>query len=97
VLFDSFHHECKNEGESLRDAILLASKTWKKKDGFLMVDYSSQAKEKRKGSHCQSIDLKHFKRFFHEAQGMDFDLMLEIKDKEKSAKKALEIIKEKKG
>jgi UV DNA damage endonuclease len=97
VLFDSFHHEANNNGESIREAAMLASKTWKKKDGVLMIDYSSQAKGKRKGSHCESIDPKHFKRFIKETQSMDFDLMLEIKDKEKSAKKALEIIKEKKG
>lgn len=93
VLFDSFHHECKNEGESLRNAVLLASKTWKKRDGILMVDYSSQAKGKRKGSHCESIDLRHFRRFIKETKGLDFDIMLEIKDKEKSAEKALKVLK----
>jgi len=93
VLFDSFHYECNNNGESVHQAIMLSSKTWKKKDGPLMVDYSSQDKKGRIGKHCESIDLRHFKEFLKETEGLDFDLMLEIKDKEKSAEKALKVLK----
>ena len=89
VLFDSFHHECNNNGEHAREALLLASETWKKKDGILMVDYSSQAIGARTGKHCESMDIRHFKAFLEKTRGLDFDIMLEIKDKEKSAKKAL--------
>jgi len=64
VIFDVFHHECLNNGEPLRDAVIAAKKTWDKNDGFLMVDYSSQKKGKRKGTHAESINIKSFKEFF---------------------------------
>lgn len=94
ILFDSYHHEIENNGESLAEALNLAARTWQKKDGFAMVDYSSQRRQARKGSHAQSIYLKHFRKFLKETNGIDFDLMLEIKDKEKSALKAAQVLKE---
>lgn len=94
VIFDSFHHECFNKGESFRQAVKAAQKTWKKKDGILMVDYSSQKKIARKGTHSYGIDMKHFRNFIKETKGLDFDMMLEIKDKEKSALKALKLLHE---
>lgn len=93
IIFDSFHHECLNNGEAMHDAMLAASGTWKKKDGRMMVDYSSQKRESRIGTHTESIDLKHFRDFIRKTKDIDFDIMLEIKDKEKSALKALKAIK----
>jgi UV DNA damage endonuclease len=95
VLFDTFHHECYNHGESFRDSIILAKDTWDKKDGNLMVDYSSQEPGERVGRHTESIDLILFKEFLDDTYGIDFDIMLEIKDKEKSALKAIVILEEK--
>jgi UV DNA damage endonuclease len=92
ILFDVFHHDCLNNGESVSSAMKTAAKTWSKKDGFLMVDYSSQKCNARKGSHTESIDLKNFKKFFDNVKGMKFDIILEIKDKEKSALEALECL-----
>ena len=90
VLFDSFHHRLNSNGEGTAAALALAAATWKKADGLPMVDYSSQKKGERKGSHAESIDLRHFARFITAAAGIDFDIMLEIKDKEKSALRARE-------
>ncbi|MBN2517804.1 MAG: UV DNA damage repair endonuclease UvsE [Candidatus Altiarchaeota archaeon] len=92
ILFDNFHHECLNNGESTREAVILAQTTWKTKDGPLMVDYSSQEVGQRTGKHIESIDLDLFKRFLKETKGLEFDIMLEIKDKEKSATKALKLM-----
>jgi UV DNA damage endonuclease len=94
LLFDVFHHQCLNKGESLRTGLELAGQTWKKSDGVLMVDYSSQQPGHRLGTHTQSIDLQLFKKFLNQTKGLDFDIMLEIKDKEKSGLKALEVLKE---
>ncbi len=93
VLLDSFHHACLNNGETLKEALLAARKTWKKTDGPLMVDFSHQKKGAVKGAHAESIDLRIFRKFLAETKGVDFDIMLEIKDKEKSALKALREIK----
>lgn len=90
VLFDTLHHECLNMGETKREAVESALKTWRAEDGILMVDYSSQEKGAKKGKHAESIDIKNFKNFFEEIKGLDFDIMLEIKDKEKSAAHANE-------
>jgi UV DNA damage endonuclease len=88
VLFDSFHHQLNQNGEDLATAMGLAAATWKKSDGLPMVDYSSQKKGERPGSHTESIDLKNFVRFIAASGTLDFDIMLEIKDKEKSALRA---------
>lgn len=90
VLFDVFHHSLNNNGESLASAFEMFTATWKSSDGIPMVDYSSQAKDKRKGSHTESIDLADFNKFIKEVGKFDFDVMLEIKDKEKSALKVIE-------
>ena len=91
VLFDAFHHEANNSGKTTRELLDLVSKTWKEGDGIPMVDYSSQKSGERKGRHAESIDPKAFREFLAETEPLDFDLMLEIKDKEKSTLKAIEI------
>ncbi|UCF87345.1 MAG: UV DNA damage repair endonuclease UvsE [Nitrospiraceae bacterium] len=96
VLFDAFHYSCNNTGEVLRDAVHDAALTWSERDGIPMVDYSSQQKGKRPGTHAQSIDIRNFRRFLKETAGLDFDIMLEIKDKERSVLKALKAISERK-
>ncbi|MBD3398339.1 UV DNA damage repair endonuclease UvsE [Candidatus Micrarchaeota archaeon] len=94
VIFDSFHHECLNRGEKMRKAVETAAGTWKKRDGVPMLDYSSQKKGTVKGSHTEHIDARHFRKFLKETEGIDFDIMLEIKDKENSAKTAIKILKQ---
>jgi UV DNA damage endonuclease len=91
VLFDRFHHMCRNRGESVFDAIRMAASTWKEEDGVPMVDYSSQSPGMRLGSHAQHISVEEFTRFLREIGSVDVDIMLEIKDKEKSARRALDI------
>lgn len=93
IIFDNFHHECLNNEESLKEALILASKTWENKDGLLMCDYSSQEPGERRGKHTQSIDIFKFTKFLKDLDGLDFDIMLEIKDKEPSALKAIDIAK----
>ncbi|PTX12223.1 UV-damage endonuclease [Pontibacter mucosus] len=92
VIFDNLHHECVNNGEPMREAVEMAAATWQPdKDGILMMDYSSQAPNERRGKHVQSIEEQLFHDFLAETEGLDMDLMLEIKDKQESALKARDL------
>ncbi len=91
VIFDVFHHELNNRGEPLPQALAAAAGTWKRADGIPIVDYSSQEIGKRRGTHATSLDALLFRRFLLESRPYDMDIMLEIKDKEKSALQALGI------
>lgn len=91
VLFDVFHHACHNLGEKLPDIIPQVEKTWTRSDGIMMVDYSSQNPEKRRGSHAEQIDTPDFIRFLEVSLPHDMDIMLEIKDKETSALTAISL------
>lgn len=93
VLFDVYHQGLNNTGETVREAFELFTKTWSEEDGVPMVDYSSQEPGARSGKHAESIDLAHFTQFINATNDFDFDIMLEIKDKETSALKAIETLK----
>lgn len=94
ILLDIFHHEWNDsQNMSMLDAIYKSDRTWKRsRDGIPMMDYSSQQPNERKGKHASTIDMEHFNRFFSVVSKFDFDLMLEIKDKEKSALRVIEML-----
>ena len=95
ILFDNFHHECLNHGEPMAEALRLASATWHPTtDGVPMMDYSSQALGERKGKHTDDLVDDSFRNFLAELHGLDMDLMLEIKNKEASALRAVAILRE---
>jgi len=91
VLFDAYHHERNNDGESITECLKEAGRTWSSTDGIPMIDYSQQKEGTTKGAHAESIDTVKFKRFLEKTHPIDFDIMLEIKDKEKSALKAVRV------
>lgn len=93
IIFDYFHYKCNNNGEDLKSFFDYIVKSWKKEDGVPMVDYSSQEKGAKKGTHATKIDIKDFEEFIKITRPYDFDIMLEIKDKEKSAIKGRDILK----
>jgi len=92
IVFDVLHFRCNNNGARMRDMLSKAFSTWSKKDGVPIVDYSSQEKGKRIGSHTHSININDFRNFLKATTGFDCDIMCEIKDKEKSALKALRVL-----
>jgi UV DNA damage endonuclease len=93
VIMDSFHHSLLNNGERFADLLGPVRQTWKMDDGIPMVDYSSQEPEKRAGAHAEHIVAEDFRQFLETTHPADFDIMLEIKDKETSALEALDISK----
>lgn len=93
ILFDVFHHICFNNNLSVNDALQIASSTWNhNKDGIMMIDYSNQESNQRKGKHSKTLDIKQFEKFILSVSNCDFDIILELKDKEKSAQKAIKVI-----
>src|SRR4030042_3905209 len=94
VVFDVFHFRCNTNGERVRDALSKVCSTWAEKDGLPITDYSSQEKNKRIGTHARSININDFRKFIKQTEGLHFDIMCEIKDKEKSVLKALNVLKE---
>jgi UV DNA damage endonuclease len=95
ILFDNFHHECLNHGEPMAEALRLAAATWHPtRDGVMMMDYSSQSRGERKGKHVSAIEEDLFREFVEQLQGLDVDIMLEIKDKEVSAHRACTILRD---
>ena len=100
IVFDTFHHECLNNGETIQQALSSFIKSWDYPiDGNPIIDYSSQSIGERRGKHAKTLDKNHFIYLYNEfiravkENKVDLDIMLEIKDKEKSALSALTITK----
>jgi UV DNA damage endonuclease len=91
VIADTFHHSLYNTGEQFTSLLDPVRKTWKARDGIPMIDYSLQEPGKRVGAHALHIEAEDFRQFLKETMPSDFDIMLEIKDKETSALAALGI------
>lgn len=92
VLLDIFHHRLHNHHESVQQVLKETARSWKKQDGIAMIDYSSQEENEKPGKHANHINKKDFITFLHELNTIDVDIMLEIKDKEKSALEAISLV-----
>ena len=100
MVFDTLHHEGPNDGETIIQAISSFVKSWDRPiEGNPIIDYSSQSMGERKGKHAKTLDKNHFIHTYNEVKKsakenkVDTDIMLDIKDKEKSALLALSMIK----
>lgn len=91
VLFDYFHHRLNPSETEFKEALKLVKRTWRSRDGIPMVDYSSRRKYGSPKGHAESIDMGDFKRFLKRSRPYDMDVMLEIKDKEMSALRAVKL------
>ena len=93
ILFDVFHHKLNNSTtQSTEDSFKSTVKTWNdKRDGIPMVDYSSQEPAGLSRQHSATLNIEDFTLFLKQSNPFDFDVMLEIKDKEKSAIKAINL------
>lgn len=91
VLFDVFHHQVNPSGAGVAEAVEQSGATWRPGDGIPMIDYSTPMPGGRKGRHAESLDAADFEQFLAGTAPTDMDIMLEIKDKEKSALAAVGI------
>lgn len=94
VVFDAFHHQLlpSFEDESVRDAVMRTGATWTGADGRQEVHFSTQADGKRPGAHADSLDLAAFRAFAAAVGDLPLDCILEVKDKERSTLRALEVL-----
>jgi UV DNA damage endonuclease len=93
IIFDDFHFRLKDDGLPYAEAVALVRATWGAADGVPLVDYSSQQPDKRFGSHATTLDDADFLGFLERIGTEDADVMLEIKDKNLSAVRALALMK----
>jgi UV DNA damage endonuclease len=94
VVFDVFHHRLAPslEGASVRELVLRAAATWRAGDGRQEVHFSTQDPGKRPGAHAETLDAAEFERFADEVADLPIDCIVEVKDKERSALRAQEIL-----
>lgn len=86
VVFDNLHHECLPSLAHLSVVEILQRvlETWSG-HGKAKVHYSQQAPNKRLGAHSETIDLNQFQKDYENIySAFDVDIMLEVKDKNRS-------------
>jgi UV DNA damage endonuclease len=94
VVFDVFHHTLNHSLPELdvRIATTLAGETWLPADGRQEVHFSTQEPGKRPGAHSATLDAEAFTEFARAVHGLPLDCVIEVKDKERSALAAREIV-----
>ncbi len=93
IIFDDFHFRLMDQGIPYAKALEAVAQTWQSADGVPLIDYSSQQPDKRFGTHSATLDDDAFAAFLDRLDGRNTDVMLEIKDKNLSAVRALAIMK----
>jgi len=96
IVFDILHHQiCPSYPDlSLSEILRMVHQTWKQGDGVPKLHYSEQARMKRIGVHARTIHAEPFSAFIHQLQEtkLDFDIMLEVRDKNLSVLKAKDLL-----
>lgn len=94
VIFDYLHHEINppKVKKSPYDWINLCGETWERKDGRQKLHYSLQKTGGLPGAHSDTIFIKPFLDFYEKLTDKNLDIMLEVKDKNLSAIKCMNMI-----
>lgn len=96
IVYDNLHEGCFNDCRADSFKILKEVFTsWKSKDGIPKVHFSQQDPQKKKGSHAPYLFSEDFLSYIEETSSLDFDIMIELKDKDISALKAISLLKDK--
>lgn len=92
VVYDNLHHKLNHEEyKSDRYWIDICNKTWSLEDGNQKIHYSQQNPLKKNGSHSETIYIDEFIDFYNAISTSNVDIMLEVKDKNISAIKCINI------
>lgn len=93
VIFDTLHHTLLPPDDSLSELEWLdrVRTTWKVEDGMMKIHYSEQAEGKRRGAHAATVSSAKFVSFLDQLSFRDLDIMLEVKDKNLSACKCIDL------
>jgi UV DNA damage endonuclease len=92
VVFDVFHHRWNPAFEPypLRSIIQRSATTWRRHDGRPKIHYSNQWPGQPPGTHSKTISVQRFQAFYNGISDLDLDIMLEVKDKERSVLKLMQ-------
>lgn len=96
VVFDNLHYAI-NDVDTVKDDLYWINRckqTWENKDGRQKIHYSQQDPLKKPGAHSQTIKFTEFIDYYNSINGKDLDIMLEVKDKNLSAIKCINILSE---
>ncbi len=91
VVFDALHDRVNpaDAGVPAHEWIGRCAATWRAADGPQKIHYSQQNPARRPGAHSETIAADIFCDFASRLAGMALDVMLEVKDKNRSAVKCL--------
>lgn len=95
VVYDNLHNEinCIDPRKDDSYWIKECKITWKEEDGRQKIHYSQQDPDKRPGSHSTTIGIEEFKNFIEKLdKDISIDIMLEVKDKNLSAIKCINLM-----
>ncbi len=89
AVYDNLHNAINPAPISNSDAdwVNLCRETWRPADGAQKTHYSQQHPDKTRGAHSDSIAIDPFLDYCHSLSGEKPDIMLEVKDKNRSAVK----------
>lgn len=93
AVFDNLHHKMNPCSLTFEEILKKVSTTWKKEDGKMKVHYSDQDLEKKNGAHSQFVISENFLNYIESLEKLPIDIMLEVKDKEISAIKCVNLLK----
>lgn len=95
LIFDNLHYECFGDFNlPLNSLLKMVKSTWRKDDGDMKIHYSQQHPNKKTGAHGSTTIISDFLDFLNEFDFSNIDIMLEVKDKDVSALKAIKSINE---
>ena len=91
AIYDNLHNAINPADPTKSDAywIDLCRETWREADGAQKTHYSQQHPAKMRGAHSDTIAIQPFLDYCHSLPGELPDMMLEVKDKNRSAVKCL--------